>query len=300
MNRIYLVFLLAILTSLTSCKQAEQLEEENLEGASGSVVTKNGNPIIKNLLPSGTLPNSTNTVTLQIETDEQATCKYALSNVSFYGMTESLDTIDGLNHTKEVSTNEVKTYTFYVSCQDLDGALVLGVNKIEFTIDSSSIDTIAPTVFNAGPTSTLADGTSQVNIYASTNENSTCRYSNNLEHDWEDMAQMSTTGFNVHVQNITGLSNGNTYNYYFICEDPSGNRSDKRGIAFSVSVFILQDGATLYANNCEYCHGAIPFSEKMGATAQRIQNGINGVGSMRALENLRDEEIANIVDVLAE
>lgn len=113
------------------------------------------------------------------------------------------------------------------------------------------------------------------------------------------MSQMSATGTNSHAQNVSGLSDGNTYNYYFICEDPSGNKSTKKGIAFSVSTFILQDGETLYANNCAYCHGQLPFSEHMGASANDIQRAINSIGSMQAFDYMRPEEIQNLADAMA-
>ena len=216
-------------------------------------------------------------------------------------MSEVFETNDGINHTKELSISEIKEYTYYVSCQDSSGAITFsptGSNKINFTIDSNTLDQVPPNLYNAGPTSDQIDGTTQINIYANTNEKTNCRYSDNLNHDYEEMNEMSTTGSNIHGQLITGLSDGNSYSFYFICEDTSGNRSDKRGISFSISQFILQDGASLYTTYCSYCHGNLPFSEKQGATASRIRNGINGVGSMRALELLRESEINNIVDAL--
>jgi len=293
--------LLFIFISLFSCKQAAELEEVPVDSIGGDVVVnKNGAPDIINLLPSGTLPNSTGSVTLQVTTDEQTICKYAENNISFYGMSESFTTSDGLTHTKDLSISEVKQYNYYVSCQDTSGAIVLGTNKISFIIDSNTVDLVPPNLYNAGPTSDQLDGTTQVNIFANTNENANCRYSDNINHTYDQMSDMTTTGGNIHTQLVTGLTDGSNYSFYFICEDPSGNQSDKRGIAFAVSQFILQDGATLYATYCAFCHGDIPFSEKQGATAQRIRNGINGVGSMRALELLRDAEINNIVNALNE
>lgn len=290
-----LVFTL-IFMSLLSCKEAAKIEEVPQDGT--TVTNSNGAPDIIDLLPSGVLPNSTGTVTLQVSTDEQTTCKFSQNNVSIYGMSDNFDTTDGLLHTKELSISEIKAYDYYVGCRDLDGAIAQGSNKISFIIDSNTTDLVPPNLYNAGPSADQPDGTTQVNLYANTNENANCRYSDDINHTYDQMSDMTTTGDNIHIQQVTGLTDGSSYTYFFICEDPSGNQSNTRGIAFSVSQFVLQDGLTLYANYCASCHGGIPSSEKVGATATRINNGINGVGSMNALEMLRASEIDNIVEAL--
>lgn len=291
------LFTLIILSCLiVACKEGAEIEEVSDEGGDNIISQK----ILKinSLLPSGTLPYATQTVTLQVQTSKPAICKYAESSISYYGMQDSLSTSDGINHTHALNVNGVQYHTYYVSCQDQSGAITFGSNKIEFNIDTNPVDTIAPVINNVGPTATQSEGTTSVLIYANTNEAATCRYSNDIEHEWNDMSEMSTTGENIHNQTVGGLSDGNTYNYYFICEDPSGNRSDKKGLAVSVGTFVLQDGLTLYNNYCAYCHGNIPYSEKQGATASAISGAINGVGVMNALDTLKPEEVQNIANAL--
>lgn len=58
------------------------------------------------------------------------------------------------------------------------------------------------------------------------------------------------------------------------------------------------DGATLYANYCASCHGPLAASAKLGATAAKIQNGINTVSNMKSLSSLTSAQIQAIADAL--
>ncbi len=58
------------------------------------------------------------------------------------------------------------------------------------------------------------------------------------------------------------------------------------------------DGATLYANNCASCHGALNVTTKAGRTAADIQNAIGNIGTMGFLSTLSADEIQAIADVL--
>jgi len=62
----------------------------------------------------------------------------------------------------------------------------------------------------------------------------------------------------------------------------------------------VTDGATLYANNCAGCHGALASSAKAGATAARTQTAINNnVGGMGSLSSLTATQVAAIATSLA-
>jgi len=59
------------------------------------------------------------------------------------------------------------------------------------------------------------------------------------------------------------------------------------------------DGAQLYADNCQRCHGSLANSEKRGASAASIQDAIDGnKGSMGSLNFLTPEEVQAIADAL--
>ncbi|MDA8078079.1 MAG: c-type cytochrome [Nitrospiraceae bacterium] len=59
------------------------------------------------------------------------------------------------------------------------------------------------------------------------------------------------------------------------------------------------NGAALYSQFCAGCHGPLDSSAKKGATASRIENGINAVGSMNGLKMLSQMQIKAIADALA-
>jgi mono/diheme cytochrome c family protein len=60
------------------------------------------------------------------------------------------------------------------------------------------------------------------------------------------------------------------------------------------------NGASLYATNCESCHGSLATSERIGRTAVQIQDAINtNAGGMSYLSTLTPEQVQAIADALA-
>jgi hypothetical protein len=85
-------------------------------------------------------------------------------------------------------------------------------------------DTTPPIISNGQPTRTLATGTTQTTLSLSTNENATCRYATTAGVPFASMPNaFSSTGGLSHSTLVTGLSNGQSYNYYVRCRDSSGN-----------------------------------------------------------------------------
>ncbi len=58
-------------------------------------------------------------------------------------------------------------------------------------------------------------------------------------------------------------------------------------------------GASLYAQNCERCHGPLAASERRGRTTEQIQTAISNVNAMKGLSNLTPAQIQAIVEALA-
>jgi predicted CxxxxCH...CXXCH cytochrome family protein len=58
------------------------------------------------------------------------------------------------------------------------------------------------------------------------------------------------------------------------------------------------DGATLYADDCAGCHGALATTTKPGRSAAQIQAAIDSVGAMSSLSTLTTAEVQAIADVL--
>ncbi len=102
-------------------------------------------------------------------------------------------------------------------------------------------ETNLPLRSNGLPTGTLASGTSQVTVSLNTVVNATCKYSTGITRvNYGDMQTVfSTTGQTFHSSIISGLSDGEGYNYYVRCRDSSGNTNT---IDFAISFNIAGRG----------------------------------------------------------
>ncbi|MGV8171130.1 MAG: S8 family serine peptidase [Candidatus Woesearchaeota archaeon] len=96
-------------------------------------------PIISNATPSGTLAYTTS-VSLSINTDENATCKYDSSDIDFssmaYTFNNSINNVTYLtSHTASYSVS-AEVYILYVRCADLSNNTNNVSANISFTVDS--------------------------------------------------------------------------------------------------------------------------------------------------------------------
>ncbi len=87
---------------------------------------------------------------------------------------------------------------------------------------------IEPLRTNASPSGTLSYGTTQTTISLITDVNATCRYSTSADIPFDSQTIFANTGATTHSQSISGLSSGNSYNYYVKCQNQLGvgNTSD--------------------------------------------------------------------------
>ncbi len=104
------------------------------------------------------------------------------------------------------------------------------------TVNVTSTDSSAPVISNLSPSEDLSSGTNSVTLSLSTNESATCKYSTNSGTSYASMTgSFSTTGGTIHSTTVTGLNDGNSYNYYIRCSDSSGNiNTSDSVISFSV------------------------------------------------------------------
>jgi len=125
--------------------------------------------------------------------------------------------------------------TFNFTVQVKDNENNTATKSLSITI--SQPDTTPPTRSNGLPTGELPAGTTQITLSLTTNENATCRYSTTPNIPYASMTNtFSNTGGTSHSTTITGLSSGNTYNYYIKCIDTSNNaNTDDYTISFSIA-----------------------------------------------------------------
>lgn len=142
------------------------------------------------------------------------------------------------NHGMDLSAD-----SFYSVVYDIDGARRPGESVWDIGADEYGeapivvADTESPVVSSGSPVGALAAGTNEAVLSVATNENATCRFAAAAELDYMEMTNIfSTMGEMTHTKTITGLANGQSYNYYVKCKDVAGNSNvADYTISFSVA-----------------------------------------------------------------
>ncbi|HMQ01632.1 MAG TPA: hypothetical protein PKD79_01000, partial [Candidatus Doudnabacteria bacterium] len=110
---------------------------------------------------------------------------------------------------------------------------------LAFILRSSFISEDEPAIMsNPSPLEgELVAGTTAVIIGLNTNKAATCKYSTNASHTYAQMpSTFATTGGTGHSTEISGLENGENYNYYVKCLDEYENaNTENLNISFSVA-----------------------------------------------------------------
>jgi len=122
--------------------------------------------------------------------------------------------------------------------------------------NSTINDTTPPTRSISSPSVNLSAGTTSTSISLTTNEAATCKYGTIANTAYSSMANtFSTTGSTSHSQLITGLSDGNNYNYYVRCQDSLSNaNTNDFTISFGVSApAVCGDNICNGAETCSTC-----------------------------------------------
>ena len=90
-------------------------------------------------------------VTLSITTDENATCKYNKdSDVAYGSMTNTFAGIGSTSHTKDLGIMQVGNHTYYARCVDIVGNENPSGTKIFFTVESTSAAVLNKTMQTVG------------------------------------------------------------------------------------------------------------------------------------------------------
>lgn len=258
--------------------------------------------------PSGIQPSTTSSVELTVTTNEEATCKYAPSDRPYNSMTLFLtSSSDKKTHTKQINVDSGTSYIYYIHCEDHYGNKTIDASEIRFSIESEGMpDTTAPELRDfsldgvlLSISSELSSGSTSVAMGLKTNEAATCKYSSSSSANYSQMSTMITTGSLNHSQLVSGLSNGQSYTYYILCQDGSGNTSNKGTVNFSVLEPVNMTGTQLYDVNCKSCHGSLSNSTKLNRSAAQISSAISNVSSMNSLSSLSDSDLSKIESALS-
>jgi glucose/arabinose dehydrogenase/S-formylglutathione hydrolase FrmB len=188
--------------------------------------------------PAGSLEAGTTQTTLSLDTDEDASCRYATAaGLSFDAMPNLFGITGSTNHSTTVTgLSDGNVYSYYVRCKTTDGHTNADDYLISFSVAQSG-DQTPPLRSNGQPTGVLQQGTKQTTLSLSTDENATCRYASTPGVAFASMPNLfSNTGGMTHASTVSGLADGANYSFFVRCQDASSNaNADDYAISFSVA-----------------------------------------------------------------
>ncbi len=174
-------------------------------------------PIVTINSPANNSNFTSQTFAINVSTNENATCRYELSNNASGTITSSF----ALSHIGTVDTTEDGSFTLTIYCDDELAST--GQSSIDILVDSTS-----PLVTINTPVSTLYS-TSTVTLNASTNELADCNYTIN------GGAQQSLYTSNTTGSTPVAIQHGNnTINTS--CQDIYGNANSSESVSFTADI----------------------------------------------------------------
>src|SRR3989344_1689898 len=221
----------------------------NIASASTSAPPDTSAPNFTPTSPSDPLPAGTTSAILRGDTNEGATCRYAVSSQSFDSMPPmiAMATTDGITHSSPLSNlSDNQSYTYYIKCRDGAGNTSNDF-VISFSVAAPPPDTSPPLISGGQPSGVLpyfSGGSGTVTMSVLTNEAAYCRYSQAVDMDFSLMAPNPLNTNPVgdllyqkyHFTTLTVI-NGLNYRYYIRCQDTTGPDTNMSGypIIFSVA-----------------------------------------------------------------
>jgi len=180
-------------------------------------------PVISNGTPLGILPIGTIQTTMTLITDESATCHYETTpGVDYSSMSNIFTTTGSTSHSQNITgLINGNSYSYYIRCQDTSGNSNQNDSLITFDVGE---DVSSPVISNGFPSAELPIGTTQTSMSVTTDENSTCRYSNVNDTLYSNMSGEMTSIDNInHLSLLTNLQDGSSYTFYIRCIDEYSN-----------------------------------------------------------------------------
>ncbi len=163
-------------------------------------------------------PYATSFLTPQLDfiTDENAECKFSLSNQSYIDMNVAC-VGSALSHnctSSDLGLDGVKD--IFLTCLDGAGNSHDTSNNFHVAI---TLDTPRPVISNIKPVGTI--NSSSIVLGVTTDKISHCKYDGS-DISYANMADFTVTDSLIHNVTVVGLSEGG-YDYYVLCEDTGGN-----------------------------------------------------------------------------
>jgi len=219
------------------------------------ITVDESSPVISAGLPAGMLSEGTSSVLMSVSTDEEASCKYSVTEDVVFGSMEYSFSGAGTNsHSVNLEgLVDGETYHYYVRCEDLSGNENGSDYLVNFEVALPS-DVTAPVISSATPATPLAAGTLDAIISINTDEDANCKLSSNAGSDFETMNQaFDITGSTIHSTTVS-VVDGESYTYYVRCSDLSHNVNVSD---YPINIEVLH----AVADGTPWSYPAIPYTD---------------------------------------
>ncbi|HXG19026.1 MAG TPA: LamG-like jellyroll fold domain-containing protein [Methylomirabilota bacterium] len=173
------------------------------------------------------------------------------------------------NSKQNAARDDLGNFAKYVPPTIANGKVYLATFSNQLVVYGLNPPGPPPLISNGQPTGVLPLGTTQTMLSLTTDKNATCRYATTPGVSYDLMANIfSTTGGTSHSTIVTGLTDGQVYNYYCRCSDTAGNaNTSDYVISFGVGTPPQKSGLV----------AAYAFNEGAGGTtADASGNGNTG------------------------
>jgi len=199
-------------------------------------------PVIISASPNGKITCTSNPqdVTITVTTDENATCKWDITDTTYALMANTFTTTGTTSHST-VRPNLLCVdylygyleYPVYIRCKDTSDNANLTSTAITFYSDGG------PVLTSISPSGTLTCTTNPLTttLTFQTHVPATCRY-HPTETIWDNMDTMSSTGGIIVHSQLLSKNCGSTYHYNLLCRDGSNNQSFLTPMSFSINAAV--------------------------------------------------------------
>lgn len=171
-----------------------------------------------------TSPESGSTVsgddTITFTDSEQTDPECSVDNATWINCVNGVTSFSELTNWDNIEESD--TFTLYM--RDADSSGNVGSTSVANLVKA---DIQAPVRSSGSPSGELVSSSTSTVLRVTTNEASTCRYSNTLGIAYADMSgSFETSSGTTHTADITGLQSGQSYAYYIKCQDGLLNVND--------------------------------------------------------------------------
>jgi len=188
---------------------------------------------------SGTVFSQGETVSLELSTDEDATCRYSQEDQEYSSMVDECTGAGTTSHSADLGELSAAEYLYYVRCEDTEGNANGSSTEIYLTVSDG--ETTGPEITSTNSGADFSEDDS-VTLEVTTAEDATCRYSQE-DQEYSSMAyEFTGAGTTSHSADLGNLSAAD-YLFYVRCEDADGTANSS---STQIIVTVSADGCEAY------------------------------------------------------